>query len=55
MVLILDGNSAIGAQVKENMLFDLFKAFDKFKNSHKLDSVFFSEKSFFPSCVRNMF
>ena len=32
---------------------DLFKAFDETKSSHKSD-FFFSEKIFFPSCVRNM-
>ena len=28
MVLISDGNSEIGAHVRNNLLFDLFKAFD---------------------------
>ena len=28
MVLILDGNSEIGAQLKSNLLFNLFKTFE---------------------------
>ena len=34
-VLILDGNSAIGVNVRDK--FDLFKAFDQIESSHKLD------------------
>ena len=39
MVLVPDGNSEIGAYVKEHslLLFDLFKAFDKIESSHKSD------------------
>ena len=44
MVLILDGNSKIGAHVRQeqSLLFDLFKAFDYIECSQKSD--FFSRK-----------
>ena len=37
MVLILKGNSEIGEQVRSNLLFDLFQAFDWIESSHKWD------------------
>ena len=54
MVLILDGNLYKGARVRSNLLFDLFKAFDKIESIHNSDFVF-SKKTYLPSCVRNMF
>ena len=47
MVLMLDGNSEIGAH-DQSKLFDLLKAFDEVKKSHK-------PQTWFPLSVRNMF
>ena len=47
MVLILDGNLVIGAYKEKSLLFDLCKAFEKIKSSHK-----FSENTQFAhACV----
>ena len=55
MVFISDGKADIGARVRsKSLLFDVLKAFDKIKNIQQSD-MFRSEKSYFPSCVRNMF
>ena len=54
MVLILDGNSEIGANVKNNIFFVLFKAFDRIEGSQK-SKVLFLRKDLFPLCVRNMY
>ena len=46
MVLIIDGNSEIGAHARSNLNFCyLFMAFEKIENS---------QKDFVPSSVRNM-
>ena len=39
---------------KNQSLFNLFKAFDKIDSNHK-SYFFFSEKTYFPVCVHNMF
>ena len=41
------------ARKEQSLSFDLFKAFDKIESSHKRN--LFSVKSYFPSCVRNLF
>ena len=41
------------AREEHSLLSDMLKAFDSIEISHK--SIFFAEKAFFPSCVRNMF
>ena len=35
MVLILDGNSETGVHVRQSLMFDLFRAFDRIEWSHK--------------------
>ena len=51
MVLILDGNSEIGAEIR-NLLSDMFKAFDERERNRKSNFLF--EITYFPSCVRTM-
>ena len=49
MVLILDGNSEIGAHVSSNF------CYFNIENSHKSYFYLFSKKTYFRSFVRNMF
>ena len=49
IVLTLDGNSDIGAQ---SLVLNMFKALDR---EQSLIGFFSLEKTYFPSCVRNMF
>ena len=53
MVLILEGNSEIGAyelRKEQSLLFDLFKAFDYNRDQSQIGN-FFSETPYFLSCV----
>ena len=43
----------IGAHKEQSLLFNLLKAFDNIEGSHKSD--FFSNKTYYPSCVSQMF
>ena len=53
-VLILDGNARSKCAYKaRSMLLYLSKAFDQIESGQKSD-FFFSEKTYFPICVRNM-
>ena len=51
MVLLLDGNSEIGAHVikEQSLLFALFNASDKIESSHK--SNFLPQKRLFYACA----
>ena len=54
ILLILDGNSEISVHArKQSLLFDLFKASDL--GLEQSQSVFATQKNYFPSRVRNMF
>ena len=55
MVLILDGNSEIGVQIRSN-LFDFIFVIHLIRYQEQSQNVFFSsETSYNASCVRNMF
>ena len=47
MVLILDGYSETGVHVRQSLMFDLFRAFDRIERSHKFG--FFLYKYICPS------
>ena len=52
MVLMLDGDSEMGARVSYNFLFYyLFKAFDKFGSSHKSDNFYLKRPIFLYECA----
>ena len=54
MVLILDGNSEIGAHVKSNLSY-LFCIRHLIKRKELTNPTIISDKTYFPSCVRNRF
>ena len=53
MVLILDGNSEIGAQVRSNLCY-LICLKHLIRNKAVSNRVIFSEKTYVPLCARNM-
>ena len=54
MALILDGNSGIGAHVKNNLCY-LICLRHMIRSGAVKNQIFSFEKIYFPSCVHNMF
>ena len=52
--LIVDGNSEICAHVRSNLCYLLCLS-HLFRSKTVTNMIFFSEKTYFPACVRSMF